>query len=211
MSYYPPTTNLRFVNTTPEQERELFRRWAEDKDITAQDEIIQLHLLYASVWARKYAAGRFQDEDVISAANEVLVLAVEQKKFDYTRGNRFTGYLRPLIRGVIKKMRMQRLKHAGLTEKTAGESVTRSDEPTVEDVSVEETDFVEFIRKALDAGKNKLDERSRLILSLMYEQGLNMAQVGRQLKITRERVRQLHGDALETLRRTLNKHGVSSV
>jgi RNA polymerase sigma factor (sigma-70 family) len=207
-NYYPATTNLRFVKTTREEEQELFRKMREG-DAEARETIIKHHLLFVAIVARKCAGGRFPDDEVVSAANEALVQAVDRKQFDATRGNRFTSYLRPFIRGAISKMWRESARYVPLPE--GADTPVPSALPQVE-TSVEHTaegeDFADYLHELLESGKSNLTEREQLVLSLMYEKGCNMAEVGRQLKMTRERVRQIHEEILTKLRKVLHKKGV---
>lgn len=207
-NYYPATTNLRFVKTTREEEQELFRKM-QAGDAEARETIIKHHLLFVAIVARKCAGGRFPDDEVVSAANEALIQAVDRKQFDATRGNRFTSYLRPFIRGAVSKMWRDSARYVPLPEGV--DSPVPSALPQIE-TSVEHTaeseDFAEYLHQLLEAGKTNLSEREQLVISLMYERGLNMAEVGRQLKMTRERVRQIHEEILAKLRKVLHKKGV---
>ena len=210
--YYPQNTNLRFVKNTREQEQELFRLLKDGTPTereNARDTIIKHHLLFVAVEARKCAAGQFQDDEVVSAANEALIQAIDRLQFDATRGNRFTSYLRPFIRGAISKMRRDTARFVPMPE--GAEAPVPNALPQV-DTSVEhETeneDFKDFVHGILESGKADLTEREQLVLSLMYEQGLNMAEVGRRLKMTRERIRQIHEEVLAKLRKVLHKQGV---
>jgi RNA polymerase sigma factor for flagellar operon FliA len=60
-------------------------------------------------------------------------------------------------------------------------------------------------REAIIAAINKLPERERLVLSLYYEQELNLKEIGAVLKVTESRVCQLHGQALVRLRARLTE------
>jgi RNA polymerase sigma factor for flagellar operon FliA len=50
-----------------------------------------------------------------------------------------------------------------------------------------------------------LPERERLVLSLYYEQELNLKEIGAVLKVTESRVCQLHGQALLRLKSLLGE------
>ena len=50
-----------------------------------------------------------------------------------------------------------------------------------------------------------LPERERLVLSLYYEQELNLKEIGAVLKVTESRVCQLHGQALVRLKAQLTE------
>lgn len=208
MSYYPPSLNLKFEKPTREEEQELFRR-LNAGDAEAREKIIRFHLLFVADIAKKYAAGALPDEDVISTANEILIRVVDQKKFDATLGNRFTSYLRPFVRGAVFKLFKEASKFVPLPENPdAPVPNVAAGIETMEEPQTGAEDFKEFIHKALEASKISLKDEEKQILTLMYEQGLNMAEVGRRMKITREWVRQKHDEILSKLRRSLHKKGI---
>lgn len=212
-TYYPPSTDLKFVKTTREEERELFRKMKAG-DADARETIIKHHLLFVAIVARKCANGAgtqtcFPDDEIVSAANEALIQAIDRKQFDETRGYRFTSYLRPFIRGAISKMWREKAKYVALPDNMETSIPgTAAFVETTEDHPVEETEFQAFMLAALESGKANLTEREQLVLSLMYEKGMNGAQIGRQLKMTRERVRQIHEEILSKLRKAMHKQGI---
>ena len=59
------------------------------------------------------------------------------------------------------------------------------------------------MRQAIIDAIDKLPEREKLILSLYYEQELNLKEIGAVMKVTESRVCQLHGQALVRLRARL--------
>jgi RNA polymerase sigma factor for flagellar operon FliA len=61
----------------------------------------------------------------------------------------------------------------------------------------------EALRRAVIAAIERLPERERLVLSLYYEQELNLKEIGAVLKVTESRVCQLHGQALLRLKSQL--------
>lgn len=65
--------------------------------------------------------------------------------------------------------------------------------------------FEESRRKALAAAVRQLPEREQLVLSLYYEQELNLKEIGAVLKVTESRVCQLHGQALLRLKALLEE------
>jgi RNA polymerase sigma factor for flagellar operon FliA len=56
------------------------------------------------------------------------------------------------------------------------------------------------MRKALARAIGDLPEREKLVMSLYYEQELNLKEIGAVLGVTESRVCQLHGQALARLR-----------
>jgi RNA polymerase sigma factor for flagellar operon FliA len=82
------------------------------------------------------------------------------------------------------------------------------DEESTRDVAddsegpAETTEREDFARELAEAIK-ELPERERLVMSLYYEQELNLKEIGRVLDITESRVCQIHGQALVRLRARL--------
>jgi RNA polymerase sigma factor FliA len=63
----------------------------------------------------------------------------------------------------------------------------------------------ESLRQAVIDAILELPERERLVLSLYYEQELNLKEIGAVLKVTESRVCQLHGQALLRLKAQLSE------
>jgi RNA polymerase sigma factor for flagellar operon FliA len=74
-------------------------------------------------------------------------------------------------------------------------SHTRDERPGPAD-DLEEEDF----RKALAAAVESLPEREKLVLSLYYDDELNLREIGAVLEVSESRVCQIHGQALVRLR-----------
>lgn len=81
-------------------------------------------------------------------------------------------------------------------EKGIGEIADDSDGP---EALVERDDF----QRALTDAIKELPERERLVMSLYYEQEMNLREIGKTLDITESRVCQIHGQALVRLRARL--------
>ena len=207
--YYPPNTDLSFVKTTPEEERELFSKMRAG-DITARNKIIENHLLFVAIEARKLAGGKLPDDEVVSAANLALMEAVTKDKFDANRGNRFTSYLRPFVRGAIKNLWRERYNTPMPLPDEDAETpygLAREAEP-VTLPTFEEEEFQKHLLAALEKSKEALAPRERRLLREMYERGHSMAEVGRKMKLSRERIRQIHEVAIAKLRQEMQRMGV---
>jgi len=63
--------------------------------------------------------------------------------------------------------------------------------------------LMDSLRQAISDAVRELPERERLVLSLYYEQELNLKEIGVVLKVTESRVCQLHGQALLRLKSRL--------
>ena len=62
----------------------------------------------------------------------------------------------------------------------------------------------EGFREALVAAIEQLPERERLVLSLYYDEGMNLREIGEVLEVSESRVCQVHGQALVRLRARLS-------
>ncbi len=65
--------------------------------------------------------------------------------------------------------------------------------------------LLDSMRQAIVEAVQDLPERERLVLSLYYEQELNLKEIGAVLKVTESRVCQLHGQALLRLKSRLGE------
>jgi RNA polymerase sigma factor for flagellar operon FliA len=65
--------------------------------------------------------------------------------------------------------------------------------------------LLDSLRQSIVNAVQELPERERLVLSLYYEQELNLKEIGAVLKVTESRVCQLHGQALLRLKSRLGE------
>lgn len=82
-----------------------------------------------------------------------------------------------------------------LEEPTLARSAPASDTPLPE-----QNLYQEQFRKQLAESIDQLPERERLVLSLYYEQELNLKEIGAVLEVSESRVCQIHGQAVMRLR-----------
>jgi RNA polymerase sigma-B factor len=80
---------------------ELFRRWQQDGDRRAREELINRHLPLARGLARRYSRTPEPFEDLLQVASLGLVKAVD--RFDASRGAAFTSFAVPTILGELKR------------------------------------------------------------------------------------------------------------
>lgn len=99
MTYYSPDQDLSAGPLTAEAEVADFVRYREKGDLEARDRIVESQLK----WVAKLACGLKPDwmrvDDAISAANGMLMLALD--RFDPTRGVRFSTFLRRYILAAV--------------------------------------------------------------------------------------------------------------
>lgn len=80
---------------------------------------------------------------------------------------------------------------------TAGEMLVAHDEGPGHQVELDE------LRRALSAAIDRLSDRERDVVALYYHDGLTLAEIGEVLGVTESRACQIHGKAVEQLRRRL--------
>jgi RNA polymerase sigma factor for flagellar operon FliA len=87
------------------------------------------------------------------------------------------------------------------------ETVGDDDSPLIKAVDDKADPFRELadadFRKALMLAIEDLPEREKLVMSLYYDEELNLKEIGAVLKVTESRVCQLHGQALVRLKARL--------
>lgn len=228
--YYPEGTDLTYVNITHEQERELFIA-ARDGDQESADFLVTNHLLFAANEGRKWSRGKLPEDEVISAANEALMTAFT--RFDHTRDNRFSSFVRPFIRGAIATL--WRSKNAVDTPEGGHSGVPledhdrqfdtvlaegsgfHSDETTVkrpkklvvasEEQTVERDEHAEFLLGLLERAKDALtDEEAKVIQLYFGEERRTLDDIAKILRLKDRRyAHQIKNRAIEKLKKRLSK------
>lgn len=211
-AYYRNGEDLNFIPTTHDEERALFAR-AKAGDAVAKEKLIHDHLLLVANIARRLSKNRLPEDEVISAANFALMKAFEN--FDPKFPNRFAAFLKLHVRGEIARLWHDKniVKKDDFSD---GEAITSVPvvESSDEDTGVEDRDHHKFLVALLKQSIDVLDTREKLIMNLMFsENPFSQSDVARQLKLSRERVRQIYDVAMEKLRkemrRKMNENGVN--
>jgi RNA polymerase primary sigma factor len=192
---------------------------ANPADIAAYDEktaaardvknrIIQANLRLVVSIAKRHLSGRAAANlfELISDGNVALMRAVE--KFDYSRGFAFSTYaswaiMRGFARSIPEELSRSDRFQTGHDEFLA---VTRDTRP----IETPRQDEQEAVTGALAAGLAVLDDRERTVIQRRYglggQPGATLEDIGRDLGLSKERVRQIERRALQTLRAQLGEH-----
>lgn len=80
---------------------QLFREYAQTKDIKTRNILIEEHLYIAEILAKKYINKGIEYDDLFQVASIGLIFAVD--RFDASKGFEFSSYATPTIIGEIKK------------------------------------------------------------------------------------------------------------
>lgn len=181
---------------------EIERLWNEA--VATKKRLISANLRLVVSVAKKYGAGSLLSfNELVSDGNVSLMKAVE--KFDYTTGNRFSTYATwALYRNFARtipdeRKRVERFRPGDVSLLELKQD-HRSSPLQAERAYAEQTSQVErFMRE--------LNERERKIVEMRYGFGSvdskpqTLRQVGKNMGVTKERVRQIEMRALEKLRR----------
>lgn len=208
---------------TDEQERELARK-AQSGDEDARRQLVSSNLKFVVSMAKQYARQGLAVEDLISEGNIGMMTAAAKFKADY--GKRFVAFAAPYIR---RNMEAAINNQTGLykvpeSERTAAEEkrrealsidapipagsqtsfsllsvVENTDSPRA-DSSLEQRVLTDELTGALGV----LNEREQYIVRAFFGIGrshLTMAEIGSEMGLKRERVRQIRDKALRKLRK----------
>lgn len=173
-----------------------------NESVVVKNEIVAANLRLVISIAKKHLTAGISFFDLLSDGNLSLMKAVE--KFDYYRGNRFSTYAswaiwRNFARSIPDERRY--LDHFRPVEIDAFEGHIDDRE------SLWQQERADSERRAqVDRFLSELDDRERTILELRYgldsqERPQTLRQVGREIGVTKERIRQIETRALEKLRR----------
>ena len=172
-----------------------------EEALTVKNQIIRANLRLVVSIAKKHVGRSDNFFELVSDGNMSLIRAVE--KFDYARGNKFSTYaswaiMKNFIRSIpIENHRRDRFVtgHDDLFEAAAD---NRSDEHEYESAQRRMRDAVKGMLGRLD------DRERRIIVSRFGLDGASeqtLESLGRELGVTKERVRQLEARAQNKLRK----------
>jgi RNA polymerase primary sigma factor len=167
-----------------------------------RNEIVQANLRLVVSIAKKFADQWISFDELVSEGNLPLIRAVEL--FDVSRGFRFSTYATWAIRNHLKRFISERVKQRTRfvnSDEMIGE--TPADD---RGTATEAESRIMKLRGLLRGVFNKLSDREQRIVSARFgledkAEPQTLAEIGRELGISKERVRQLATQAVEKIRR----------
>ena len=167
--------------------------------LKVKNEIVEANLrLVISIVKNRIRPG-YDLSERVSDGNFALIKAVD--RFDFARGNKFSTYASwAILNELTRYDRQQNRGNRRFVHYTrdVASPVTRSDEPEIEEAEDQR-------RSAVARSLDRLDKRERLILASRYGIGggaeLTLKQIGLDLGISKERVRQIESRACAKLRK----------
>ena len=169
--------------------------------IEIKNQIVQSNLRLVVSIAKRHVTATDDFFTLVSDGNMSLIRAVE--KFDYSRGNKFSTYASWAIMKNFARTIPTEFKHrdrfrTSLEEMFAGQEDDRSDQLEQENAQKQRTEQINRILARLDEREQKIII-SRFGLDYAQEP-LTLKEVGAEMGVTKERVRQIEARALNKLR-----------
>jgi RNA polymerase primary sigma factor len=170
----------------------------------AKNQLVVSNLRLVVLVATKYKQGALSHEDLVQEGTLGLIKAVE--RFDYTKGNRFSTYatwwIRKYVSLAVSKGDLVRVPKEVSSAHRYVPFEERFTE-TLEDTPSDETsDGVKAsVRKMLDSLPPRETKALTLYFGLGDREGVPLSAVGRRLKVSSGRARQIKESALSRIRR----------
>jgi RNA polymerase sigma factor (sigma-70 family) len=172
----------------------------EKQAATAKDQLIGCNLRLVVSIAKRHAAQTDNFFELLSDGNMSLLRAVE--KFDFSRGNKFSTYatwaiMKNYARSIPDERRRRERFQTGKEELFDIAPDTRSDEQELLSSAEQKAHEVNRLLEYLDPRERQI---LRMRAGLDNAEGMTLEEIGQQLGITKERVRQLNVRIINKLR-----------
>jgi RNA polymerase primary sigma factor len=206
----------RYKPISREKEKELLIK-AKDGDLKAQNEILTSNLRFVFNIASRYKGNGAAISDLISEGNLGLLKAIQ--KFDTSKDVKFISYAVWWIRNAMQEFIKKRQASLNIEkeEEILNKPLFSKGIPDSEDEWIERKDVVlsdeedeekrelhKNQRKVIDTLMSKLCGREKVIIEKYYgiygNKSKNLEELGKELGITKERVRQIKEQGLKKLR-----------
>ncbi len=177
-----------------------------EQSVAVKNKIVQANLRLVVSIAKKHVDPNDDFFGLISDGNMSLIRASE--KFDYSRGNKFSTYASWAIMKNFARTIPDEFKHRDRFRTSSEEIFTGHEDRRADNFSAEidqaaRTDQIQKILHTLDQREQQIIVR-RFGLDHRFEP-LTLKEVGEELGVTKERIRQLEARALDKLRAAANK------
>jgi RNA polymerase primary sigma factor len=177
-----------------------------EQSVAVKNKIVQANLRLVVSIAKKHVDPNDDFFGLISDGNMSLIRASE--KFDYARGNKFSTYASWAIMKNFARTIPDEFKHRDRFRTSSEEIFTGHEDKRADNFSAEidqaaRTDQIQKILHTLDDREQQIIVR-RFGLDHRFEP-LTLKEVGEELGVTKERIRQLESRALDKLRAAASK------
>ncbi len=169
--------------------------------VLVKNKIVQSNLRLVVSIAKRHVASTDDFFSLVSDGNMSLIRAVE--KFDYSRGNKFSTYASWAIMKNFARTIPNEFKHRDRFRTTTEELFLSRQDDRLDPYAEESVHRSR--QRELSKILNRLDEREQKIITARFGLGrgnepLTLKEVGEEMGVTKERIRQLEARALTKLR-----------
>jgi len=173
----------------------------------ARADIVQANMALVVAMAKRMRISNVEFTELISEGNMALLRAVE--KFDVSRGFKFSTYAcRAMLKG-FNRLASKTIRYRKYFPTEYDPALERSDYDVMKN-EMQRNDSIELVQEILSRNKASLSDLERTIVMERFAIGFDgkwrtLAEVGRKVGLTNERVRQIQKAALQKIRNVLEE------
>lgn len=218
IDYFKEINNLSPLSR--EEEHSLWEKYKKENDMSARDKIIKSNLKFVASVAKPYIGMGLSYSDLIAEGNLGLIKALD--KFDYEKGYKTISYsvwwIRQNILEALKKRNIINGDEIAPSETfDEDDSVDEDDNVTMEKYvdnfnfdNLKRSDESSVVKNLMDS----LTEREKRVVSdyfgLESKDEMTLEEIGKEMGLTKERIRQIKESALKKLRTEALKNSITS-